>query len=161
MAMHARSLEVQRLAATDLVAMAQCMAIDAEVFPYASIPFGLPAGLRTWVARGEDADRVSRVIGFLAGTFRSTSFYIQGLAVGVAARRSGVGRALLHAAVAEARARGIGSVYLHVGVTNRPAVLLYDSEGFEVRGTVRDFYRPGVYPVRDAYEMVLRVRRSA
>jgi ribosomal protein S18 acetylase RimI-like enzyme len=158
MALHARSLEVERLPATDLVAMAQCMAIDAEVFPYASIPFGLPAGLRTWVARRDDP---GRILGFLAGTFRSASFYIQGLAVTLAARRSGVGRALLRAAVAEARARGIGFVHLHVGVTNQGAILLYDSEGFEVRATVRDFYRLGVYPVRDAYEMVLRLGRSA
>src|SRR5262249_18777553 len=134
----------------------------AEVFPYASIPFGLPAGLRTWVARGEEPARgPGRVLGFLAGTFRATSFYIQGLAVTVAARRSGVGGALLRIAIAEARVRGIGYVSLHVGVTNRAAISLYDSEGFEVCGTVRNFYRPGVYPVRDAYEMVLRLRRSA
>jgi ribosomal protein S18 acetylase RimI-like enzyme len=157
--MHARSLEVEKLDPTDLVGMAQCMALDAEAFPYPSIPMGFPAGLRTWVARTEER---GRVLGFLVGTSRPPSFYIQGLAVAVAVRRSGVGRALVRACAAGAEGQRLGSVVLHVGVLNRSAVLLYDSEGFEIRRKLADFYRTDVYGgVRDAYEMVLLLRRPS
>jgi ribosomal protein S18 acetylase RimI-like enzyme len=152
LSMQTHSLEVQRLAAADLVGMAQCMAIDAEAFPYASIPVAPPAGLWTWVARPDDP---RRVVGFVSGTACPHRFYVHGLAIDAASRRLGIGRALLRACVAGARAHGCRSIVLHVGVVNRSALSLYESERFDVTRTIVDFYRPGVYPVRDAYEMVL------
>jgi ribosomal protein S18 acetylase RimI-like enzyme len=139
---------------TDIVGLAQCMVIDAEVFPYSSIPMGLVAGVRIWIARADDG---ARVLGFVAASGRALSFYVHGLAVAPAERRRGVGRALLGACIGGARSERLRRVVLHVGTANEAAVRLYESEGFEVRREVRDFYRPGVYAGRGAYEMVLAV----
>ena len=64
------------------------------------------------------------------------------LSIGVApeARRSGIGRRLLEAALAEARRRGTASVVLEVAADNSPARRLYRRLGF-----VRVGYRPRYY----------------
>jgi ribosomal protein S18 acetylase RimI-like enzyme len=149
-----RALAVTPLLRTDIVGLAQCMVIDADVFPYASIPMGLVTGIRIWIAR---ADGSTRVLGFVAASGRALSFYVHGLAVAPSDRRRGIGRALLGACVGWARAARLGRVVLHVSTANEAAVGLYESEGFEVRRQVSDFYRPGVYAERAAYEMVLAV----
>jgi ribosomal-protein-alanine N-acetyltransferase len=53
--------------------------------------------------------------------------------------RRGVGRALLRAILD--RARG-ATVFLEVRTDNESAINLYRSEGFEVIGTRRRYYRP-------------------
>jgi hypothetical protein len=93
--------------------------------------------LQTLVAT---AGAPSCVVGFLTNTAKSATRYIHGLAVVPDARRRGVGRMLLQACVAGARTMGLRSVVLHVGVANRPAVSLYDAEGFEVRRVLRGFF---------------------
>lgn len=136
----------------DLVAMAQCMAIDAEAFPYPSAQFGAQADTaRVWVARDD-----ARVIGFLAGRVRRTELHIEGLAVDTAARRGGVARALLRVAADEARVQDLRSVTLHVSVTSRGAIRLYESEGFEVVREMPRFYPPRAFGgVTAGLEMVL------
>jgi ribosomal protein S18 acetylase RimI-like enzyme len=150
-----RALAVMPLLRTDIVGLAQCMVIDADVFPYPSIPTGLVAGIRVWIARGEVS---TRVLGFAAASARALSLYVHGLAVSPSDRRRGAGRALVRACVAGASAEGLCRVVLHVGTANEAAVGLYESEGFEVRRQLRDFYRQGVYAERAAYEMVRAVR---
>jgi [ribosomal protein S18]-alanine N-acetyltransferase len=61
------------------------------------------------------------------------------LAVDPAHHRRGVGRALLRAILD--RARG-ATVFLEVRTDNESAINLYRSEGFEVIGTRRRYYRP-------------------
>ncbi|HEY6462887.1 MAG TPA: GNAT family N-acetyltransferase [Polyangiaceae bacterium] len=148
---------VERAAPGDLVAMAQCMAIDADAFPHASAQFGANVeSARVWVARDGDE---GRVLGFLAGRVRGAELHVEGLAVEAGARRSGIGRGLLRAAAEGARDEGLARVTLHVSVTSRAAVDLYVSEGFEV---VREM--PGFYPARAfggerrALAMVLELR---
>jgi ribosomal protein S18 acetylase RimI-like enzyme len=138
----------------DAVAMTQCMAIDADAFPYASVQFGVrAASLRVLVARDE---REGRVVGFLAGHARRGMLYIHGLAVDRAVRRRGVGRALVRAVASRARAEGLRALVLQVGVGNQAAVGLYESEGFRIVRQVRGYYPPGLYDGdRDAYQMVL------
>jgi ribosomal protein S18 acetylase RimI-like enzyme len=150
----AHAFAVRLLSPGELVALAQCIVLDADAFPYASLPFGLE-GTRTWVAR-TSGDAAGPAVGFVGGRIRAAAFYVHGLAVAGAVRRRGVGRALVRACVASAAEEPWVRVALHVGVANRAAVALYQSEGFEVRRLVRDFYRPGVYLERDAYEMVRR-----
>jgi ribosomal protein S18 acetylase RimI-like enzyme len=147
--------------ANDLVAIANCIAIDAEAFPYPSAPFGLrDRSARMWVAR--DGDR-GRVIGFIAARVRGGGLYIVGIAVSADSRRRGAGRALVRAAVDGARAEGLRAVALHVSVGNRAAVALYASEGFQARRRMRGFYSGAVAHAlaspleeggRDAWEMV-------
>ncbi len=71
---------------------------------------------------------------------------IQGLAVDPAARRHGVGRALVEAAVAEARRIGARRVTLRVLGHNAPARALYASLGFAVEGVApEEFLLDGTY----------------
>ncbi|MFE0514616.1 GNAT family N-acetyltransferase [Streptomyces sp. NPDC058964] len=71
---------------------------------------------------------------------------IQGLAVHDDARGRGVGRALLRAALEEARRRGARRVTLRVLGHNTPARALYESEGFAVEGVLpEEFCLDGTY----------------
>lgn len=150
----ARTLMVEPLDCTDLVAVAQCIAIDADAFPYASAQFGLrSASRRAWVARGGGE---SRVLGFVAGHVRRGVLHLDGLAVDDGVRRRGVGRALVREAVAHARGDGTRAVALHVSVANRAAIALYQAEGFVVERRLRGFYPPAAFAgVVDADAMVL------
>ncbi|MFG3201919.1 GNAT family N-acetyltransferase [Streptomyces sp. NPDC048192] len=71
---------------------------------------------------------------------------IQGLAVAAEARGRGVGRALVRAAVEEARRRGARRLTLRVLGHNAPARALYASEGFAVEGVQpEEFLLDGAY----------------
>ncbi|GGX62421.1 GNAT family N-acetyltransferase [Streptomyces anandii] len=66
---------------------------------------------------------------------------IRGLAVAGEARGRGVGRALLRAAVEEARRQGARRISLRVLGHNTPARRLYESEGFVVEGVQPEEFR--------------------
>ncbi|ANP54613.1 ribosomal protein S18 acetylase RimI-like enzyme [Streptomyces griseochromogenes] len=71
---------------------------------------------------------------------------IQGLAVRDEARGKGVGRALIRAAIEEARVRGARRITLRVLGHNTPARRLYASEGFVVEGVLpEEFLLQGEY----------------
>lgn len=71
---------------------------------------------------------------------------IQGLAVAESARGKGVARALLRAAMAEARRQGALRITLRVLGHNAPARALYASEGFAVEGVLPgEFFLHGAY----------------
>jgi ribosomal protein S18 acetylase RimI-like enzyme len=71
---------------------------------------------------------------------------IQGLAVAEEARGLGVGRALVRAAVDEARRRGARRITLRVLGHNTPARALYAAEGFVVEGIMpEEFLLDGTY----------------
>lgn len=57
-----------------------------------------------------------------------------------AARRQGLGRALLMAAEAHARQQGIRRIFLEVAVDNIPAIALYADRGFAKVGRRRRYY---------------------
>jgi ribosomal protein S18 acetylase RimI-like enzyme len=147
------------LLGSDVVAMAQCMVIDADAFPYPSIRIGERAlGTRVWFARDESRDETRPAVGFLAAHPRRGALYVDGLAVDGAARRRGVGSALLRAAADAARAEGLRAMDLCVGVANGAAVALYERAGFARVRRISGYYAPGVYGrERDAYEMTLRL----
>ena len=66
---------------------------------------------------------------------------IKGLSVAPAHRRHGIARALMHAAIAQARAAGAERITLRVLGHNAAARDLYASCGFEVEGVLRAFFR--------------------
>ncbi|MFF7241921.1 GNAT family N-acetyltransferase [Streptomyces collinus] len=71
---------------------------------------------------------------------------IQGLAVSDDVRGMGVGRALVRAAIEEARQRGARRLTLRVLGHNAPARALYESEGFVVEGVQpEEFLLDGAY----------------
>ena len=79
-----------------------------------------------------------------------------GLMVAKDARRQGVGRALLEAAVDGARVAGIRKLELHVFPWNEPAITLYETFGFEREGYRKAHYHRAGEDV-DAILMAYRV----
>ena len=68
-----------------------------------------------------------------------------GMMVAATHRRRGIGRKLLDASVAWARAAGVEKLELHVFPWNEPAIRLYEDFGFEREGLRRRHYlRDGV-----------------
>lgn len=65
------------------------------------------------------------------------------IAVASEARRAGLGRALLRAAMHDAARRGAVAAFLEVSVANDGARALYDSCGYEAVGRRRGYYRDG------------------
>jgi ribosomal-protein-alanine N-acetyltransferase len=79
------------------------------------------------------------------------------LAVAPAARRLGVGRALVLEAARVAAGRGAARMLLEVSASNQAARALYDSLGFSKAGTRRRYYADGA----DALILALRLRPGA
>src|SRR5205823_5472178 len=103
-------IDEQQLAAMD---SAFDLDLDASQIAFRD---GAPVGLGNLGVRGEDA-------------------WIGGVGVVPAARRSGVGEALMRAVHEQARGRGIRRVWLEVIVENTGAFALYEKLGYR---TVRD-----------------------
>ena len=76
-----------------------------------------------------------------------------GLMVDASARRRGVGRALLEAAVEWARGAGVLKLELHVFPYNEAAIRLYESCGFEREGYRRSHYQRAGGGIVDAILM--------
>jgi ribosomal-protein-alanine N-acetyltransferase len=155
MPLGARLVHIEPLEPSDIVAVAQCLVIDADVFPYASVTFGARwRHSRVWVARDEGR----RVAGFVGSIQRGAETYVEAIGVDPTQQRRGIGRALLQAAVEDARSARSRTAYLHVSVGNGSAIELYLSMGFVQRRRVRDFYRPGLFEAgNDAFEMALEL----
>ena len=151
---------VIELLGREVVSIAQCIAIDADVFPYPSGDFTQRSWRdRTWIAREPGP---GRVIGFLATRARQGILYLQGLAVDPVARRGGIGRALLRTCLQSDLAANAQAVALSVSVLNRAAIALYESEGFAVTVRLRDHYPAHAYGAqRDAFAMRREARWRA
>ena len=83
-----------------------------------------------------------------------------GLMVAASARRRGVGRALLDAAVEWARSAGVRKIELHVFPHNEAAIALYKAFGFEREGYRKGHYRRGGEYV-DAILMAYPIEQSS
>jgi len=80
-----------------------------------------------------------------------------GLMVAMTARRQGVGRALIEAAIGWARSTGVRKLELHVFPWNEAAIALYDALGFEREGYRKAHYRRGDGEFVDAILMAYTV----
>jgi [ribosomal protein S18]-alanine N-acetyltransferase len=80
--------------------------------------------------------------GFAVGRIAADEAELLTLAVTPEARRQGVGRRLLAAFEAEAKARGARCVLLEVAETNQAARGLYAGAGYASAGYRRDYYGP-------------------
>ena len=67
--------------------------------------------------------------------------HVLNLCIGGDLRRRGSGRALLAALLVHARDRGVRDAFLEVRRSNRGAIALYHSLGFECVGTRRGYYQ--------------------
>jgi N6-L-threonylcarbamoyladenine synthase len=93
---------------------------------------------RYLVAEPVDPPREVVAYGGVLAPRRSGQADIQTIAVAPAARRTGLGRTIMNALIAEARVRGAEEVFLEVRADNPGAKNLYDSLGFEALAVALD-----------------------
>lgn len=134
-------------------------AAAADVAQLATLP-GLSASTRRGLSRGvsrsvDDArgDTVvlaatatpagGEVVGAAFGLLQVDDGHVIDLAVAPAARRSGIGSALLSALTGELRTRGARAVTLEVRAGNHGALALYRAAGFVVEGRRGGYYPDG------------------
>lgn len=134
---------------TPLMASAHAQAFDR---PWDQATFEtLLAGSGVFAFVAEDGDPAGVVLcRALAGEAE-----ILTLAVPPWARRRGVARALLAAALGAARELGAGACFLEVDVDNAPALALYEGLGFERAGVRKAYYDRGGAGRADAVVMRL------
>ena len=102
------------------------------------------AGEHTYYLVVVDDERPDEVVAYagLMAPRGSGQGDIQTIAVDGAVRGRGVGRALMHALIDEARRRGATELFLEVRDDNPVARRLYGSLGFEEIGVRRGYYQP-------------------
>lgn len=131
------SVSIEQMVAADAP---RCAELERLLFagddPWSAQTFldALAAGHYYLSARNGDS-----LIGYAGLARVGVDAEIHTLAVDPLYHRRGVGRALLRAVLD--RARG-ATVFLEVRTDNESAINLYRSEGFEVIGTRRRYYRP-------------------
>ena len=136
-------------ACLDRLTWSHLHAVDARAA--AALPRLLQRAARPRGLPGRRA-RAARLVGYVRLGFptpldcNAHVRQIQGLAVAEEARGRGVGRALVRAAVDEARRRGARRLTLRVLGHNTPARKLYEAEGFVVEGILpEEFLLDGAY----------------
>ena len=95
-------------------------------------------------------DENGTVLAYVGMTYAADEGSITNVATHPAARRQGLGRAVVQALMKEGAALGLADIYLEVRLSNAPAIALYESLGFSVVGTRKNFYR---HPTEDALLM--------
>ena len=100
-----------------------------------------------------------KVIGFVLCRSRGQEGEILSLAVAPSLRRNGLGRALLHAAKAQAEKLDIEALFLEVAEDNLAARRLYENSGFLTIGRRRHYYQRRYGSSADA--LTLRCKLSS
>jgi ribosomal protein S18 acetylase RimI-like enzyme len=114
------------------------------------LPFHLDEQQLAFMDNAFDVDLDASLVAFRDGApvglanlaVRGTDAWIAGVGVVTAARRSGVGEALMRALHEEARKRGVRRVWLEVIVENTGAYTLYEKLGYEVTQDVEVWTLP-------------------
>ncbi len=114
----------------------ESVAVAARVFGASLEEAWPPADLEALLATGRGRLFVARtrggcIEGALLSERLDDEAHVHLLAVDAAARRRGLGAALLATALAEARASGAQRMFLEVRASRRAAVALYAAHGFE------------------------------
>jgi ribosomal-protein-alanine acetyltransferase len=104
-------------------------------------------GVRGWVVQQGPG-----ILGFLVARAASDELEIFNLGVIPQARRQGMGRLLLEAALHWGRASGAARAFLEVRESNEPARLFYEAQGFVVAGRRHLYY---AHPAEDALVLSL------
>ncbi len=81
-----------------------------------------------------------RVLGYIGVQEICSEAYITNVAVFYKFRNHGIGRKLLQTAVDNAKSRNCEFITLEVRESNKSAISLYESEGFETAGIRKNFY---------------------
>jgi len=97
---------------------------------------------------------ISSPDGFVLARTATGEAEILTLAVTLAARRNGLGRALVTEAASHAQQRGADAMFLEVAISNSAARTLYERLGFTEAGRRKGYYARSGAPPEDA--LVLR-----
>ncbi len=97
-----------------------------------------------FVCLGEDG----RVLGYISYYQIRDEAFINNVAVTAAARRQGIGTALVQKAVTDASGNAASFLSLEVRRSNQAAIALYEGQGFDLEGVRKRFYRD---PEEDAF----------
>lgn len=145
--------------------VAEALEIDLASFPPSQLSAGggdvrqvREAQLREELSRAWARVRVARgergvVLGYALSWHVADEVHLLNVAVAPAARRKGIGRALMDDLLAHARATAAAKVLLEVRAANVAAIRLYESLGFAHLGVRRRYYADG----EDAVEMMLEL----
>jgi ribosomal-protein-alanine N-acetyltransferase len=95
-------------------------------------------------------DEDGHALAYVGMTYAADEGSITNVATHPAARRKGLGRAVVGALLAKASELALAFVYLEVRPSNEAAIALYQSLGFETVGRRKNFYR---HPTEDALLM--------
>lgn len=98
------------------------------------------------------------LVGFGGYSLAADQADVIDVAVLPAYRRRGIARALMHAVLADAAARGGETVFLEVRASNAPAIALYTALGFSACGIRKNYY---ANPREDAVLMMRPLGGSA
>lgn len=141
-------LSVRPMAAADVAACAVIAAAAPEPWGEGQLLSELQSpAARLFVAEGD-----GEVLGFAVFQLAAGEASLYALNVDPAARRKGVGAALLAGALSALKAEGADQCFLEVRAANAPALALYRRLGFASAGVRRGFYRD---PPDDAVVMTL------
>ena len=103
-----------------------------------------PEQVRAWI---DDPNRVVMVDhemrGVILGTYVGAEAEISDVAVTPEHRRTGIGKALIHAFIQHPGGDAAQSVFLEVRASNAAAIALYQGEGFWVVGRRDGYYEDG------------------
>ncbi len=103
-------------------------------------------------------DDEDQVVGYISFYQVRDEAFINNVAVTAAARRQGVGRALVEKTMEAAKSGGASFLSLEVRKSNVPAISLYESLHFDLEGVRKKFYRD---PEEDAFLYTIRFEQSA
>ncbi len=129
----------------------EVVALEAEIFSMPWSRAGFAASLTTGNGIFLVAKEDGKVVGYCGMTASIDEGEITNVAVAPAARRRGVGEALIQEMICEGGRRGITRIVLEVRVSNEGAIRLYEKNGFVWVGVRRGFYEK---PREDAGIMV-------
>jgi ribosomal-protein-alanine N-acetyltransferase len=96
-------------------------------------------------------DEACEILGYIGVSMALDEGEITQVVVSESARKCGIGTKLLAAMIDAVRSQGIVRLILEVRVSNRPAILLYEKNGFQTCGIRKNFYD---FPTEDAYLMI-------
>lgn len=97
----------------------------------------------------KSGDNSAEVLGFIIGESEDAGGHIITLDVAKAARRSGVGTALLGELERRLAARGVSRVGLETAISNEPGIAFWQHHGYRTHGVIPRYYLGRL----DAYAM--------
>ena len=99
------------------------------------------------------ADYKGLTIGYIVSCREDKKLHVHSVAVIEGFRGKGIGRMLFEETIRQARARGIGVIFLEVSTRNDAAIRLYEKMGFRRVGVRENYYADG----SDAYIYTLNL----